>query len=67
MLPRPGIRRFTRRKQDACFQEQIGCRNRGGHIGALSHRFHAVGDKRTCGIDIQFVLGGTRQSDIDRH
>ena len=62
-----GVSRFTRSKQHASVEEQVGRFDGGGHVGAFRHGFHAVGNQHARRINVELVLGGTRQRDIHRY
>ena len=62
-----GVGGFTRCEQYARFEEQIGGLDSGRHVCPFGDSFHAVGDQYARCIDIQFVLSGARQGDIDRN
>ncbi|CAM8493736.1 hypothetical protein ESCOCP365M1_20405 [Escherichia coli] len=59
------ISRFTRCKQYACLLEQFSRFDGGRHICPFGDGFNAIGDKLMRGVNIQFVLGGARQGDIN--
>ena len=58
---------LARRIQHAGRLERLGRLDGGRHVGAFGHALHAIGDEKARIVDVQFILRGAGQGDVDRH